>query len=473
MKTFKSFMLVVIFSCALILSLYFFALAQGQAVATPAQPAIERVPIRWVVGLGAGTEPAQVLLEQQVVDAFNASQTTISLTLDVLPNESAPSIIRGQIASGNAPDIIGPVGISGSNYFVGQYLDLAPIIAANAYDTSDFNPAHLALYQDGQGHLYGLPHSVFSGFIFYNKDLFDQAGLAYPPHQFGQPYADTLYGGAWTMDKLAEVSRLLTLDGSGRNSLDPDFDETDIVQYGYHTQWGQATGDASLFGSGSFVDAQGDAQIPSAWQVAFHWYYDAIFGNRPFMPDTSAIFSDTFGASNVFNSGKVAMAFTNSWYTCCLSDVPNWDIAVVPSYNSVTTAPIDMDGFRILSMTQHPEEAFQALAYLVGDGAVTLHLAYNGFPARTSQQAGAVAGLESKFPGVDWQVMIDSLDHPDNPNHESYMPNYFRSNSRVTEFYNLYRSVPGLNLQAEIDSLLSDLQFLFHKHIFLPFIGKN
>ena len=46
----------------------------------------------------------------------------------------ANDALATEIASGNGPDIVGPVGIGGANAFHGQWLDLGPLIAKNNYD---------------------------------------------------------------------------------------------------------------------------------------------------------------------------------------------------------------------------------------------------------------------------------------------------------------------------------------------------
>ena len=436
--------------------------------------AAERVPIRWFVGLGAGTDPSQVAVQQQVVADFNASQTTISLTLEVVGNSAAYETLRTQIAQGNAPDIVGQMGIFASNSFYGQWLDLSPIITATGYDLSDFDPELVNLYcEAGQG-LTGLPLDVYPSYIYYNEDLFAQAGLAYPPHQYGQPYTDTVHGGAWTIDKLEEIAKLLTLDNNSRNATNPAFDVGHIVQFGYLTQWNGARGEATLFGTHSFVDANGDAQIPANWRTAFQWYYDGMWGSQPFIPNTPYELSDHFGNSNSFNSGHIAMAHCHPWYLSQLGSNVHWDIAAVPAYSATVTAQIDSNSFRILRASDHPTEAFQAMTYLIGTAALTLTNYYHGFPARTSLQTSALHSLKLAHPGVDWQVMVDSIHYLDNPNHEGYMPNFQKAEDRLQQFRDLYHGTAGLNINVELDRLRSDLQWIFHERlVYLPLVMRN
>ena len=104
--------------------------------------------IRWYVGLGTGTSANQIPQQQAVVDAYNASQNNVQLILEIVPNASATDVLSTEIASGNGPDIIGPVGFAGSNAFHSQWLDLTKYIAK--IDTSDFNPALLKMFISGK-----------------------------------------------------------------------------------------------------------------------------------------------------------------------------------------------------------------------------------------------------------------------------------------------------------------------------------
>jgi len=106
------------------------------------------------------------------------------------------------------------------------------------------------------------------------------------------------------------------------------------------------------------------------------------------------------------------MAHSNLWYIFSLGDVPHWDIAATPSHSGTVTAQIDADSFRIPGASDHPTEAFQAMTYLIGTAALTLTNTYGSFPARTSLQTPALNDLEAAYPGVDWQVAVDSIHYP-------------------------------------------------------------
>ena len=96
--------------------------------------------------------------------------------------------------------------------------------------------------------------------IYYNTDLFDEAGLDYPPAAYGEPYAD---GDPWDMDKLAELAMLLTVDANGNDATSPDFDRDNVVQWGFHHQFNDdARAIGTFFGPGTFVADDGIGADP-------------------------------------------------------------------------------------------------------------------------------------------------------------------------------------------------------------------
>ncbi len=422
------------------------------------------VTIVWYVGLGTGSNPEHQEPQESVVAAFNETHDNIELQINVVLNDVAYDTLATLIASDQAPDIVGPVGFAGSWAFAGSWLDLDPLVEASGIDMTQFWPeAQIAFNRTEDAGLIGLPFAVFPNYIYFNRDLFDEAGLEYPPQEFGAPYVLDGEELEWNFDTMRQIGMYLTVDSNGNDATSDAFDPEAIEQFGFEFQWMNAMGIGSVFGAGSVTDADGNAVIPSQWGEGFNWWYNAMHTDH-FMPNESYRGSDLLAAGNPFSSGRVAMASSHLWYTCCIDadTVPNWDIAVVPAYDGKNTSLLHADTYRIMNTTEHPEEAFEVLMYMLTDASSELLQAYGAFPSNPAAQEPFVDGLNERFPqGVNWQVAIDSLGYPDVPSHEQNMPNWNKAFEAWDSFNTLLTSDPGLDVNAELASLLENLQAIY------------
>jgi multiple sugar transport system substrate-binding protein len=424
----------------------------------------EAVTVRWFVGLGIGSEPEQQERQQAVVEEFNSTHDDIQIELEIVDNEAAFDTLSTQIAAGNAPDIVGPVGIRGSNAFSGQFLDLEPLVEDTGFDLSVFPEEQVEFWREPDGSLTALPFAAYPAFIWYNTALFDEAGLEYPPQQFGEPYAD---GDLWDMDKLRELAMLLSVDANGNDATNPAFDPANQVQWGFIQQWGDdARASGTMFGPGSFVADDGSAQIPEHWLAEWQWYHDLVWVDHA-APSEEQILSDTLGPDNAFNSGNVAMAYTHLWYTCCVVDDEgtartDFNFAVPPEYNGEQTSKLHADIFRIMATTENPEAAFEVLTYLLDDASAQLFDAYGAMPVRSDQQDAFFETRDEQFTqGLEWDVVLEAMNHPDSPSHEGNMPNFNEAEARIDEFESLIEGSATADLVAEAQRLQADLTTIF------------
>jgi multiple sugar transport system substrate-binding protein len=175
--------------------------------------------------------------------------------------------------------------------------------------------------------------------------------------------------------------------------------------------------------------------------------------------------SPDFGAGNPFNSGKVAMALTQQWYTCCLHDAgENWDLATIPMYDGKVNGRVDADTFRILKDTKHADEAFEVLSYFVGPASLDLLATYGGVPARSEDQQAFYDAKAVEFPWVqNWDTIKAGLAYPDIPSAEGYRPNWLKYFDRQREFMYLYRSEADLDMDAAIAEFESDASAIFQQ----------
>jgi multiple sugar transport system substrate-binding protein len=431
-----------------------------------AEPTPDRIQVFWFIGLGGGSQPEQALLQKQFAQKYNESQSEIQLLPIIVDNTYASDNLIAQMEEGNPIDIVGPMGTSGRSAFPDTFLDLQPLIDSTGYDLGDIDPAFLEFYKD-EGKVVGLPFAIFPEALYYNRQLFDAAGLAYPPQKYGAHYQwPDGTEEVWNFGTMTKLARELTLDASGNNATSISFDANAIVQYGYVPQWTSDNPRAlgTLFGASLPIDYAGNATLSEEWRAAWSWYHDGIFGEQPFIPGYEAMEGELLG-DNPFSSGQVAMATTHLWYTCCVDPavVPSWDVAAMPSYNDVVTSKMHGDTFAIMKNSKNPEAAFKVYTYMLGEGSEELYAIYGGLPARESQQADFFANLDEKFAPnqVNWQVFLDSIQYMDIPNHELYVPNYSQTVEAFQIFGSELKNVLDLNVEERINELVSELNRIY------------
>src|SRR5689334_10960573 len=264
------------------------------------------VVVRWFVGLGAGGQPQQIAAQTQFVTDFNNSQKDVYISLEIYDNKVAANILKTQIAAGNAPDIIGPVGVEGLNLFIDQVADLQPLIDSTGYDMSKYPAAMKDFFKIGKGGAtIGVPFGTYPSFLWYNKKLFDEAKLPYPPTKIGDMYQ----GKPWDMAAVREIGMKLTVDKNGNDATSSSFDAANIVQWGFDSQWADnsPTAETALFGASSFLAADGKtAQIPDSLRTGIHWFNDGVWKDH-FIPTQNQVNSDLLAKGNPFSSGNLAM----------------------------------------------------------------------------------------------------------------------------------------------------------------------
>jgi multiple sugar transport system substrate-binding protein len=434
---------------------------------TRTSPTPGPVVIRWLVGVGKGTLPVEVEAEKRIVAAFNASHS-FALELEIADGGDAETRLREEWAQGQGPDLVGPMDMRMASELGDVWLNVSGLIHDRNVASSQFIAGSTAYFQDRGGNVLSLPFAVDPSFLYYNKALFDAAGMNYPPAAYGDTYQwknpdGTTREMAWDVDTLRQVAQRLTVDSEGRHSADPGFRRDKIVQFGFASQLGDLREQLSLFGAGSFVAGDGvTAQIPDAWRAGVHWFAGGLWGT-PFLPNADYLGTEFLNAGDPFNSGRVAMAQAYLGYACCLQEDLPWDLAPVPSYQGRTTAVSKGESFFIPSASRHPAEAFAALQFLAGgETASDLLAVYGEMPALRALQTAFWKPLRTRYPAVQhWDIAMAGLADADIPSSLLALPNNSAAEELVAAFQTKMLMTPGLDEKSALDELRADLQAVF------------
>ena len=154
------------------------------------------------IGLPSGDK----LTPWAIVEGFQKEKPNITLEIDETPWVEYMRKLKLQLAGGTPPGLFlmdsGFVMSMGMN---GALLDLSDRVKKDI--KADDYSAALFAGKDPDGKLWGIPHALNSAAVFYNKKMFDDAGIPYPTDD-------------WTYDEMFEIAKKLTVkdpNSDGRN----------------------------------------------------------------------------------------------------------------------------------------------------------------------------------------------------------------------------------------------------------------
>lgn len=167
-----------------------------------------------------GSDMEKAAIETMVAE-FEQQNPDIDVQAVQIPYEEYLAQITAMMKQGETPDVGYFPSLQAPHWAQeGKLLDLTELVQTDPLFSSALPETR---YYFGQGRIAGLNTAVEATLLFYNKDLFDKAGVAFPP-------ADPTK--AWTWEEFVEAAKKLTVDGDGRHPGDTGFDSKNIATYG-------------------------------------------------------------------------------------------------------------------------------------------------------------------------------------------------------------------------------------------------
>ena len=423
----------------------------------------EKAKVTIFVGFGTGTDPDQVTAQEALAKKFNDSHSNITVEFLIVPVEEATERYLAMVAGGNAPQLVGPHGTSTIAKFKDQWEDITPYIEKDKYDMSDFyGPATtINKYPDLNA---GLPLGLYPSFIFYNKDAFDAAGLAYPTHD----YTDK----SWNIDALRDMAIKMTLDANDKTPADAGFDPTTIKQWGYADTWTDFRGQLTMFGAPTkgrpTTDDYKTALVNSPeWLFGAQWLHDAVFKDH-FIPDAAGQGAIDAASGDPFGGGHVAIWYSHTWYMSeGLNDLPfKYDIAPL-FYNQKgeRISRIHSDMFTMPKTAKNKDAAWEVMKWLVApEQIVDVCKIYGCLPARQSSQDAYLKYMNERYPGIDYDVIFKAIDYLDSPNHESWVPDWGKVNDTLNNAQTTLYTDPEVNVEDLLNTANEDTQKILDEY---------
>ena len=288
-----------------------------------------------------------------VIEAFEAENPNIKVEYENIGSSGEYyQKLQTTIAADLAPDVFYPathvaysLASKGGLQIIDDYID------ADGMDMAKYDQSILELYQlDGQQ--YCLPIDTASLVVFYNKDMFDEAGVAYPE-------------GEWTWDDFLETAQALTVDVDDDGMMD-QFGVEVFTNYWPMVVWTQ-TGHAlydDIRNPTEFLGADEDSV------AAVQWLADLINVHNV-MPSAE----QRADIGDMFVAGKAAMNVVGHWR------VPRYlanaefgfDFAPLPT-GAVAANRADGSCFAVSASSEHPDEAWEFVKFLAGPDSLGVDL---------------------------------------------------------------------------------------------------
>jgi multiple sugar transport system substrate-binding protein len=408
------------------------------------------------VGFGAGSDPDSMDALNALAEEYNSTHTDTQIEFTFSTWEEHASKFSTLVAGDLAPDLAFPIGIQGLAEFNDEWIDISPYIEADDYDTSDYyGPAVELLSAADQ--TVGLPIGVYPSVLFYNEDLFDKAGMDYPPSAYGDS--------SWTYDKVTEMAKALTLDANGNSADSPDFDSSQIDEWGWGGFCGPFRTVPGKFGTSPLgMDAEyKTAEMDTGGYLEGMEFNSDNIWNLHIQPTGEEVDSSFGGADNPFEGGHVGMWECFSWMAYAFPTFQNfnWNAApVAAGPHGDVVSPTNADTFAISKHSENPEQAWEVAKWLMEPEQLgRLCNIFGCIPARKSLADGWLQGMSEQYPQVDFQVFLDSIEYMDaSPNNESWVPNYQKVWDATEAALNRVVSGEETDAQAVVDALDAEVQ---------------
>jgi len=365
-----------LFLAVLSLFLVFSLAAEGNADAGKK----EKVVLKY-----AGYHSGEQEKFQALINDFEAKNPDIKIELEMYPWTEYWTKLEALAVGKKMPDIVG-MHIWGFYTYAknGFLLDLKKEMPDFIW-SDHFPEATYKTFEYKNGY-YGIPQDINGVALYYNKELFTKAGVAYPNKN-------------WTWEDMVSAAKKLT--------------DKDKKIYGFGARNHSSEGyEPHIFQNGGYIispDKKSSGfNLPKTISAIQDWK-DMIYKYQ--VSPTLAQFSDT-DIITMFTSGRLAMAW---FYFSRLSQFNSneaisgkFDVAILPMGKEKRATEIGVNAFAVSSQTKHKSEALRFMRYLATTDAGNIH---GNVGLGISAVKGTSESFISKYKQYNVQAFFDMLDY--------------------------------------------------------------
>jgi multiple sugar transport system substrate-binding protein len=288
------------------------------------------------VGGWASSPEEQAMLDKQIA-GFKNAHPNVDVKFEPVVGDYLQKL-QPMIASKTEPDLFYLDAYAAPEFMEkGVVEPIDDLLKKHNVNLSDYEDAAVKAFQYN-GKTYGLAKDYNTLALFYNKELFEKAGIANPPK-------------TWT--ELADDAKKLTKDGVTGFSI-----SAELPRY-----------QPFLVQAGGSVYADGKATLTKAEnETAINFIYDQMMKK-----DKTAAIPKTLGkdwSGDAFADGKAAMVVEGSWLIPHVAKKsPNLKYGIVELPVKEGAKPSNMIftvAYAMSKNSKHKDEALDLMAYLTG-----------------------------------------------------------------------------------------------------------
>ncbi|MGZ9583363.1 ABC transporter substrate-binding protein [Paenibacillus marinisediminis] len=362
----------------------------GDPAATTPEKKDEVVELKFTVwGEPGGDNP-----EAKLTEEFNKAHPNIKVTFEPVPGDGYGTKLTTSLAAGNAPDVFL---IGEGDYY--KYVDKGVVEPLDDYLANDpefkTDIFHPAILEQGNinGKQYYLPKDFNPLSLWYNKKLFDEAGLEYPNDN-------------WTWADLNDAAKKLTKkDDSGK-----------YTQFGYNAAKWEYAVYTYLWSNGADISnedgTKAEGYMNSEKTIAAVEDYVAMSKGADKVSPTPQDAETLGGDSSMFMTDKLAMMTTGRWvkYDLDRSNI-DYGTAMIPmGKDGSRNGIICSASWAINANSKHKQEAYELVKWLSGKEAQKLRSEGGTVLPATVDELEEVKKTE-----VADKAVIDMMDYAKKP----------------------------------------------------------
>lgn len=288
---------------------------------------------------------------QSMIDAYTKENPNVSIEIQLTPYKGGEywTKLEASMNGGTAPDVFWINVLHLDKYVQGGMAEpLTQAIESQKFDTAQF-PSALVKAYTVDSKLYAIPKDFDTNAVWYNKELFDAAGVAYPK-------------AGWTWDDMTATAKKLTNKDKGVYGVAAPLD----FQTCYYN---------TIFAAGGYIlnnDKTATGYSDPKTQKGIQSWIDLIkLGVSPTLAQTTETSADA-----MFESGKLAMCWAGSYMTpeYMQNDVvkDKIDLVELPTFEGKEANVINGLGYSVYSKSKQKEAAEKFALWLGGEEAMKI-----------------------------------------------------------------------------------------------------